>query len=67
MNVTELIEKLQRMPPNAVVVVPSKDHSYRKATVHLTKSNRSGDHFSEFFGPEYKQADEVVVDVAVVW
>lgn len=69
MNVKQLIEIASTLPPDAPVLVPASDHSYRAVTAEAATANRWEKrqmNYSEDFGDEHRQPDETSVPALVL-
>ena len=72
MKARDLIKFLEKVDPEALVVVEGSDHSYRRADAHKAKAeacepNKRNGHLAEYYGPEHaSDPGNPVYDVVVI-
>lgn len=64
----QLLEIIQAAPDNAVLLIPSHDHSYRAASVQVTKAEYHPREkmFNEYHGDQHLSSGSKVIDVIVI-
>ena len=68
MTVLELIEKLKQVsePEHCKVVISGFDHSYQDISVDIYKITIVGKQMFEYFGDEYLEDNEKVIDAVII-